>query len=66
MRKINRKLLPKDKEIVNWLKRGGRKGAKEDFDLLIKKSCQPLPGIRLQPEPKVDQTSDHSPSDDRT
>lgn len=33
------KLLPKDKKLKNWLKKGGREGAKQDFLRLLKRSA---------------------------
>ena len=33
-----KKLLPKDKVILNWLKNGGREGAKKDLLTLIKRA----------------------------
>ena len=37
-----KKLLGKDKKLLEFVKKGGRAGAKKDFIRLLKKSAQPL------------------------
>ncbi len=37
-----KKLLDKDKMLIEFVKKGGRKGAKEDFMKLLKKAAKPL------------------------
>lgn len=37
-----KKLLKKDKQLKNWLKKGGREGAKKDFSTLLKLASRPL------------------------
>lgn len=41
-KKVCKKLLEKDKRLSNWLKKGGREGAKKDFSTLLKLASQPL------------------------
>jgi hypothetical protein len=36
-----KKLLPKDKKLLAWLKKGGRTDAKKDFLSLVKRVSQP-------------------------
>jgi len=37
-----KKLLEKDKKLLEFVKKGGRVGAKKDFVALLKKSAKPL------------------------
>lgn len=39
----SKKLTQKDKQLKDWLKQGGREGAKKDFSTLLKKAAPPLP-----------------------
>ena len=50
---MKRKLKQQDKQIKKWLKKGGRKGAKEDFMKVITQASKPL---HSQPEQAKDQT----------
>jgi hypothetical protein len=38
-----KKLLPKDKKLLEWLEKGGRPGGYEDFLKLLKLASTPLP-----------------------
>lgn len=44
--KKKKKLLEEDKQLLEFLKKGGKEGAKEDFISLLKKAAQPLKGKR--------------------
>lgn len=35
---MKKKLLPKDKKLKAWLKKGGREGARQDFLRLLKRA----------------------------
>lgn len=35
---MKKKLLKKDKDLLRWLKAGGREGAKKDFSILLKRA----------------------------
>lgn len=37
-----KKLKQKDKNLLSWLKKGGRAGSKKDFIAVLKKASQPL------------------------
>lgn len=37
-----KKLLEKDKKLIDYVKKGGRPGAKQDFLALLKKAAKPL------------------------
>lgn len=37
-----KKLLQKDKDLLNWLKKGGRDDSKKDFQTVLKKASQPI------------------------
>ena len=41
MKKKKKKLQPKDKKLLEWVKKGGREGAKKDFLSLLKQAAQP-------------------------
>ena len=43
MKKGKKKLLQKDKELLKWLKKGGRTGAKEDFEKVLVESAKHEP-----------------------
>ena len=39
---MKKKLLEKDKKLLEFVKQGGREGAKKDFLNLLKKAAKPL------------------------
>ena len=39
---MKKKLLEKDKQLLRFVKQGGREGAKKDFLSLLKKAAKPL------------------------
>ncbi len=41
-----KKLLQKDKNLLDWLRKGGREGSKKDFLAVLKVSAQPVKASR--------------------
>lgn len=39
---MKKRLIPQDQKLKDWLKKGGREGAKQNFKELLKKAAQPL------------------------
>lgn len=41
-----KKVQQKDKNLLNWLKKGGREGIKKDFIAVLKVAAQPVKALR--------------------